>query len=74
MTLARLLEKETRMNTETILNFVRQALTFVGGIFVAKGTITAETLTDVVTNLSTVVGGIAALVSTYWSLRSAAKS
>ena len=62
------------MNTETILNFIRQALTFVGGIFVAKGTITAETLTDVVTNLSTVVGGIAALISAYWSLKSAAKS
>ena len=74
MALVCLLQKEIRMNTETILNFVRQALTFVGGIFVAKGTITAETLTDVVTNLSTVVGGIAALVSTYWSLRSAAKS
>jgi len=62
------------MNIETVLNFVRQALTFIGGIFVAKGTITAETLTDVVTNLSTVIGGIAALISTYWSLRAAAKS
>ena len=62
------------MTTDTILNFLRQALTFFGGIFVAKGTISAETLTDVVTNLSTVVGGIAALISTYWSLRAAAKS
>jgi hypothetical protein len=62
------------MNMETILNFARQALTFIGGIFVAKGTITAETLTDVVTNLSTVIGSIVALVSTYWSLKTAAKS
>lgn len=62
------------MNIETILNFVRQALTFVGGIFVARGTITAETLTDVVTNLSTVVGGIAALISVYWSVKAKAKS
>jgi preprotein translocase subunit SecY len=62
------------MNMETILNFVRQALTFIGGIFVAKGTIPAETLSDVVTNLSTVVGGIVALISTYWSLKSASKS
>lgn len=58
------------MNTESILNFVRQVLTFVGGIFVAKGTISSDTLTDVVTNLSTVVGGIIALVSTWWSLKS----
>jgi hypothetical protein len=57
------------MNTESILNFVRQVLTFIGGIFVAKGTITSETLTDVVTNLSTVIGGIIALVSTWWSLK-----
>jgi hypothetical protein len=58
------------MNTESILNFVRQVLTFVGGIFVAKGTISSDTLTDVVTNLSTVIGGIIALVSTWWSLKS----
>ncbi|MES1154987.1 MAG: hypothetical protein ABUL48_01025 [Pseudorhodoplanes sp.] len=62
------------MNTDTILSFVRQVLTFVGGIFVAKGTITADTLTDVVTNLSTVAGGIAALVSTWWSLKARANS
>lgn len=62
------------MNTETILNFVRQALTFIGGIFVAKGTITSDTLTDVVTNLSTVIGGIVALVSTWWSLKSKSSS
>lgn len=55
------------MNTDVILSFVRQALTFVGGLFVAKGTITAGTLTDLVTNLSTVIGGIVALVSIYWS-------
>ncbi len=60
------------MNTESILNFVRQVLTFIGGIFVAKGTITSETLTDVVTNLSTVIGGIIALVSTWWSLKKSA--
>ncbi len=57
------------MNFDTILSFVRQALTFVGGLFVAKGTITADTLTDVVTNLSTVIGGIAALVSAWWSYK-----
>lgn len=57
------------MNADVILSFVRQVLTFVGGLFVAKGTITADTLTDVVTNLSTVIGGIVALVSTYWSFR-----
>lgn len=55
------------MNTDTILSFVRQALTFVGGLFVAKGTITADTLTSVVTNISTVIGGVVALVSVYWS-------
>ncbi|GEM_PF-3161512 len=60
------------MNTESILNFVRQVLTFIGGIFVAKGTITSDTLTDVVTNLSTVIGGIIALVSMWWSLKKSA--
>jgi hypothetical protein len=57
------------MNTDMILSFVRQALTFVGGIFVARGTISAETLTAVVTNLSTVPGGMVALVSIFWSWR-----
>jgi hypothetical protein len=57
------------MNTDTILSFIRQALTFVGGLFVAKGTIDADTLTSIVTNLSTVIGGIVALVSLYWSWR-----
>lgn len=57
------------MNTDTILSFVRQALTFVGGLFVAKGTITADTLTSVVTNISTVIGGVVALVSVYWSFK-----
>lgn len=55
------------MNTDVILSFVRQALTFVGGLFVAKGTITADTLTDLVTNISAVAGGIMSLVSIYWS-------
>jgi hypothetical protein len=55
------------MNTDTILSFIRQALTFVGGLFVAKGTIDADTLTSIVTNASTVIGGIVALVSLYWS-------
>ena len=55
------------MNTDTILSFVRQALTFVGGLFVAKGTITADTLTSVVTNISTVIGSVVALISVYWS-------
>lgn len=55
------------MNTGTILSFIRQALTFVGGLFVAKGTIDADTLTSIVTNLSTVIGGVVALVSLYWS-------
>lgn len=55
------------MNTDIILSFVRQVLTFVGGLFVAKGTITADTLADVVSNLSTVIGGIVALASIYWS-------
>ena len=55
------------MNTDTILSFVRQALTFVGGLFVAKGTITADTLTSVVTNISTVIGSVVALISLYWS-------
>lgn len=57
------------MNTNTILSFVRQALTFVGGLFVAKGTITADTLTDLVTNFSAVAGGIMSLVSIYWSFK-----
>jgi hypothetical protein len=57
------------MNTDMILSFVRQALTFVGGILVARGIITAETLAAVITNLSTVAGGIVALVSIYWSWR-----
>ena len=57
------------MNTDTILSFIRQALTFVGGLFVAKGTIDADTLTSIVTNLSTVIGGIVALASLYWSWR-----
>ncbi len=57
------------MNTDTILSFVRQALTFVGGLFVAKGTITADTVTAVVTNLSTVIGSVVALVSIYWSYK-----
>jgi hypothetical protein len=55
------------MNTDTILSFIRLALTFVGGLFVAKGTIDADTLTSIVTNASTVIGGIVALVSLYWS-------
>jgi hypothetical protein len=59
--------KEFSMNTDVILSFVRQTLTFIGGLFVAKGTITADTLTDLVTNLSTVIGGIISLVSIYWS-------
>ena len=57
------------MNTDTILSFIRQALTFAGGLFVAKGTITAHTLTSIVTNASTVIGGVVALVSIYWSWR-----
>lgn len=55
------------MNTDVILSFVRQTLTFIGGLFVAKGMITADTLTDLVANLSTVIGGIISLVSIYWS-------
>jgi hypothetical protein len=55
------------MNTDTILSFVRQALTFIGGLFVAKGTITADTMTSVVTNISTVIGSVVALISIYWS-------
>jgi len=55
------------MNTDTILSFVRQALTFAGGLFVAKGTISADTLTSIVTNISTVIGSVVALISIYWS-------
>jgi hypothetical protein len=55
------------MNTDTILSLVRQVLTFVGGLFVAKGTITADTLTSLVTNVSTVIGSVITLISIYWS-------
>jgi hypothetical protein len=66
-------KKEFFMNTDVVLSFVRQVLTFVGGLFVAKGTISADTLTAVVTNLSTVVGGIVALASIYWSYHTHSK-
>ena len=58
------------MNLEVIQSWVRQALTLVGGIFVARGSISAETLTAVVTNISPIFGSAAVLVSIWWSWRS----
>ncbi len=58
------------MNLEVLQSWVRQALTLIGGIFVARGTISAETLTSVVTNVSTIFGSVAVLVSIWWSWRS----
>jgi len=46
----------------------------IGGIFVARGTISADTLTSVVTNVSTIFGSAAVLVSIWWSWRSHKKS
>lgn len=57
------------MNIEVLQSWVRQALTLIGGIFVARGTISAETLASIVTNLSTVIGSTAVLVSIWWSWR-----
>jgi ABC-type bacteriocin/lantibiotic exporter with double-glycine peptidase domain len=57
------------MNTETLQSLVRQILTFVGGFFVARGTITADTLTAIVTNVSAIIGSVTVLVSVWWSWR-----
>lgn len=57
------------MNTDTLQSLVRQILTFVGGFFVARGTISAETLSAIVTNITTIIGSVAVLVSVWWSWR-----
>lgn len=57
------------MNLEVLQSWVRQALTLIGGIFVARGSISAETLTAIVTNVSTIFGSVAVLVSIWWSWR-----
>jgi hypothetical protein len=49
------------MNQEQVLGIVRHALTFIGGLLIAKGFIDESTSTEII---GTVVG----LVGTLWSI------
>jgi hypothetical protein len=49
------------MNKEQVLGLLRHVLTFVGGIVIAKGLIDESLYTEL-------VGGIATLVGTVWSI------
>jgi hypothetical protein len=49
------------MNKDQKMGVIRHVLTFVGGIFLAKGVIDESTLTDVIASIMVLVG-------TAWSL------
>jgi hypothetical protein len=49
------------MNKEQVLGLLRHVLTFVGGIVIAKGLIDESLYTEL-------VGGVATLVGTVWSI------
>jgi hypothetical protein len=51
------------MNKEKVLGLVRHILTFVGGIVITKGLIDESLYTEL-------VGGVATLIGTIWSIAS----
>lgn len=50
-----------KLTQEQVLGIVRHTLTFVGGIFIAKGTIDETVATEI-------IGGVVTLVGAIWSI------
>lgn len=58
------------MNYDQVMNLVKQVLTLVSGIFVAKGVIDANSAASIVTNLSVAVPALIGAGSVVWSVYS----
>lgn len=50
-----------KLTKEQVLGIVRHTLTFVGGIFIAKGVVDEATVTEI-------VGGVLTLTGAIWSI------
>ena len=48
---------------EQVLGLIRHALTFVGGILIAKGLVSDSAATDIIGGLMTVIGSIWSVIS-----------
>jgi hypothetical protein len=58
------------MNLAQITGLIRAVLTAVAGGLVAKGIITADTLTAGIEQIVSIIGGVVWLLSAYWSWKS----
>lgn len=50
-----------KFTREQVLGIIRHTLTFVGGIFIAKGTVDETAVTEI-------IGGVVTLVGAIWSI------
>jgi flagellar motor component MotA len=58
------------MTLAQITGLIRAVLAAIGGGLVAKGVVTADTLTQGIEQIVTIVGGVAWLVTAFWSWKS----
>lgn len=52
-----------KLSREQVLGIIRHALTFFGGLVVAKGLVDADTVATIVGSVSTLVGAIWSIVA-----------